>query len=348
MALMAVLISTGARAQSRLDLTPVPPPPDVAAAPGDADRSATGLPFKILRAGTGDRHPSVNDRVSVHYTIWTADGTTIDASMQRGQPAVWLVADQMPGVREALQLMVAGERRRVWVQENRAYERRPDRPAGPLVVDLDLLGIEPAAILPPLTREMAAAPPADAQRTPSGLAYLPLRPGTGPGHPLSHSRLTVHYNVWSSLGELVDSSVSRGAPEAIRVDTMIPGLIEGLPLIAEGGAMRFWIPEPLSFQTEPKQSLVVDVALLRIERPSGAPGTLTITSNLPSTYMVMRPDGTGFGWKGSHVFLGQEPGQYEVRLVDEPGYSASTTATPADMTLTPGGTLTIVITYTKR
>ena len=56
------------RAASRWCASPTVPPPDVAAAPADAKRTASGLAYKVLKAGTGTAHPRRESRVTVHYT----------------------------------------------------------------------------------------------------------------------------------------------------------------------------------------------------------------------------------------------------------------------------------------
>src|SRR5215471_5040200 len=65
----------------------IPAPPDVAAPPADAEKTASGLAFKILEKGKGTDKPGPNDSVSVNYTGWTTDGKMFDSSTKRGQPA---------------------------------------------------------------------------------------------------------------------------------------------------------------------------------------------------------------------------------------------------------------------
>ena len=65
----------------------IPAPPDVAAPPETAERSASGLAWTVLQAGTGDQHPSAHDIVTVNYTGWTTDGRMFDSSTKRGKPA---------------------------------------------------------------------------------------------------------------------------------------------------------------------------------------------------------------------------------------------------------------------
>src|SRR6185295_1558676 len=66
---------------------PLAAPPDVAAAPARAHHTASGLAYVVLRPGTGTRHPTASDTVTVHYTGWTTDGHKFDSSVERGQPA---------------------------------------------------------------------------------------------------------------------------------------------------------------------------------------------------------------------------------------------------------------------
>jgi FKBP-type peptidyl-prolyl cis-trans isomerase len=59
----------------------------VAAAPADAEKTASGLASKVQQKGTGTVHPGAEDTVKVHYTGWMTDGKMFDSSVVRGQPA---------------------------------------------------------------------------------------------------------------------------------------------------------------------------------------------------------------------------------------------------------------------
>ena len=125
------------------DKTPqVPPPPDVAGPPADAIRTPSRLAYKVLQPGTGTRHPRPNSTVTVHYTGWTTDGKTFDSSVTRGEPTTFGVDGVIPGWTEALQMMVEGEKRRLWIPANLAYEGQPDKPQGMLVFDVELIRID--------------------------------------------------------------------------------------------------------------------------------------------------------------------------------------------------------------
>jgi peptidylprolyl isomerase len=120
---------------------PPPAPADVKAPPKEAKKTASGLASKVLKKGTGKKHPAATSRVEVHYTGWTTDGKMFDSSVVRGQPATFPLNAVIPGWTEGLQLMVEGEKRRLWIPEELAYKGRPGAPAGMLVFEVELLKI---------------------------------------------------------------------------------------------------------------------------------------------------------------------------------------------------------------
>jgi len=120
----------------------VPPPPDVAAVPADAQRTGTNLASKVLKAGTGTRHPRPNSRVTVHYTGWSTDGRTFDSSVTRGTPSTFGLDEVIDGWTEGVQMMVEGEKRRFWIPGRMAYDGAPGKPQGMLVFDIELIRIE--------------------------------------------------------------------------------------------------------------------------------------------------------------------------------------------------------------
>ena len=114
-----------------------------------------------------------------------------------------------------------------------------------------------------------AAPPADASRSASGLAWKVLQPGRGTRHPRPNSEVTVHYTGWTTGGEEFDSSVRRGEPATFELDAVIRGWTEGLQMMVEGEKRRFWIPADLAYGESPGGGrpggmLVFDIELIRI------------------------------------------------------------------------------------
>ena len=120
----------------------IPAPADVAAPPADATVTSSGLASRQLEAGTGTQHPGPRSRVLVHYSGWTTDGQMFDSSVSRGEPIAFGLYQVIPGWTEGVQLMVDGEKRRLWIPENLAYGGRAGAPAGMLVFDVELIRIE--------------------------------------------------------------------------------------------------------------------------------------------------------------------------------------------------------------
>lgn len=111
-----------------------------------------------------------------------------------------------------------------------------------------------------------AAAPADANVTPSGLAYVVLKEGTG-ASPSASDTVRVHYTGWTTDGAKFDSSVDRGEPAEFPLRNVIAGWTEGVALMKVGETARFWIPEDLAYQGRPgapKGMLVFDIELIDI------------------------------------------------------------------------------------
>jgi FKBP-type peptidyl-prolyl cis-trans isomerase len=118
-------------------------PKDVAKAPKNAKVEASGLASKVLAKGKGKVRPTLEDTVEVHYSGWTTDGKLFDSSVTRGKPARFPVKGVIPGWSEGVQLMVEGEKRRMWIPEDLAYKGQAGAPAGLLVFDVELIRINP-------------------------------------------------------------------------------------------------------------------------------------------------------------------------------------------------------------
>ena len=257
--LVFVCAAVAASAQTAPPST-VAAPSDVAAPPANATKTPSGLVTKVIAPGKGTDHPTKDDVVTIHYTGWKTDGTMFDSSITKGKPASFPVGRVIAGFSEGLQLMVPGEKRRLWIPEALAYKGARE-PKGMLVFDIELIGI------PTRAPADVKAPPADAKTTASGLAYKVLQEGVGGRHPRSTGEVTVHYTGWTTDGKMFDSSIVRGQPSTFAVDGVIAGWTEGLMLMFEGEKTRFWIPESLAYQgrSAPYGLLVFDVELIKID-----------------------------------------------------------------------------------
>ena len=206
-----------------------------------------------------NEHPTAEDLVRVHYTGWKTDGSMFDSSVASGKPAVFPVNRVIAGFSEGLKLMVPGEKRRLWIPESLAYKGARE-PKGMLVFDVELVD------MPNRPPPDVKAPPSEAKKTASGLAYKILAQGVGGRHPKPGSQVTVHYTGWTTDGKMFESSIVSGQPATFPVNGVIPGWTEGLQLMVEGEKIRFWIPQNLAYkgQSAPYGMLVFDVALIKI------------------------------------------------------------------------------------
>jgi peptidylprolyl isomerase len=251
-------------------VTTIPAPADVAAPPADANRTPSGLAYRVLTPGDGGEHPEATGTVEVHYTGWTLDGAMFDSSVVRDETISFPLNRVIPGWTEGVQLMTKGEKTRFWIPADLAYgdtPRRPGAPAGMLVFDIELFGITN----PPGTPADVAAAPADSQRTASGLAYKVLEAGSGAAHPGPTSKVTVHYSGWTKDGQMFDSSVVRGETISFGLNQVIPGWTEGVQLMVVGEKTRFWIPSEMAYGDTPRRPgapagmLVFDIELFEIK-----------------------------------------------------------------------------------
>jgi peptidylprolyl isomerase len=252
----------------------LPAPPDVAAPPADAVKTASGLASRVLAPGTGTDHPGPDDQVEVHYSGWTASGRMFDSSVVRKEPIKLGVKEVIAGWTEGLQLMVVGEKRRLWIPADLAYGMHPREqgaPAGQLTFDVELLSLTHPPKPPPVPTDVKK-PPKTAKKTRSGLAYRVLKQGPGKGpSPQVTTRVKVDYTGWTTDGKMFDSSIVRGEPIKFKLDQVIKGWTEGVQLMKVGDSFRFWIPATLAYGVKPERAgapagmLVFDVELLGIE-----------------------------------------------------------------------------------
>ncbi len=240
----------------------IPAPADVAAPPPDVTQTASGLASKVISGGTGKDHPTLSDTVKVHYTGWTTDGKMFDSSVQRGEPITFQLSGVIPGWSEGVQLMVVGEKRRLWIPEELAYKGQPGRPKGMLVFDVELLDIVKA----PKPPADLAKPPADAVKQKDGLVSRVLEKGKGTTHPTADSGVMANLTVWTTDGKMVQSTLMDGEPLQVRVKQLIPGVAEALQLMVEGEKRRAWIPPELAKGPRggPPDTVVVDLELIKI------------------------------------------------------------------------------------
>jgi FKBP-type peptidyl-prolyl cis-trans isomerase len=244
----------------------IPTPEDVAEPPEDAEWTASGLASKLLRPGSGEEPIGPYDIVMVKYTGWTADGIIFDTTEADNRPREFSLKSVVPGFSEGLQLMVTGEKRRLWIPSELGYRDDPSRPQGTLVFDIHLLSVKRAPAAP----SDVAAVPEDAVRLESGMAYKILLPADGP-KPGPQDHVLAHFSAWFPDGALYDSSVMLGKPIDFTMDLTVPAFAEAFQLMAVGEKRRLWVPEEMSklnAHSDIQSDMVFDVELISfVEKP---------------------------------------------------------------------------------
>ncbi|MBD3676102.1 MAG: FKBP-type peptidyl-prolyl cis-trans isomerase [Planctomycetaceae bacterium] len=81
--------------------------PDGPNAEEEFTTTESGLQYRILREGTGEK-PEVTDRVAVSYRGWLDDGTEFDSSYLRSEAIEFPLNQVIPGWTEGMQLVSEG------------------------------------------------------------------------------------------------------------------------------------------------------------------------------------------------------------------------------------------------
>ncbi|HCG5939054.1 peptidylprolyl isomerase [Vibrio parahaemolyticus] len=105
----------------------------------------SGLQYKVLQEGTGSTHPTASSTVKVHYHGMLTDGTVFDSSVERGEPISFPLGKVIKGWQEGLQLMVEGQKVRLFIPSTLGYGKSgtgPIPPSAVLVFDVELLEIK--------------------------------------------------------------------------------------------------------------------------------------------------------------------------------------------------------------
>lgn len=231
--------------------------------PADAEKRPSGLVTKVLKAGTGDKHPDANDVVQAHYIGRTPDGDVFRSTYDSGQPGTFPLDKVFPGWSEGLQMMVVGEKRRLWVPARLAPENPTSGPEGDVVFDVELLGFfnmpnPPASLI---------RPDAKAKKLAMGASVLTELPGDGESYPGPDDVGVFHFNMWDAKGNMLDSTWARNRPVGIPLDKVLPAFGEAVSDMLVGEHRFIWIPRAVHDQQWPKSPngmMVLRVQLVRL------------------------------------------------------------------------------------
>jgi len=105
---------------------------------------------------------------------------------------------------------------------------------------------------------------------PSGVLYRVIENGDG-GRPKLEDQVTVHYRGSKMDGREFDSSFARGVPMKLKVNQVLKGWQEVLPLMKTGATWQLFVPPELAFGAQgqmpavgPNEALKFDLKLVDI------------------------------------------------------------------------------------
>ena len=108
----------------------------------------SGLQYEVMTeapVGVPDVHPTIDSEVTTHYHGTLIDGTIFDSSVQRGEPISFPLKNVIRAWQEALPLMKAGEKWRIYSPYDLAYGERSAGPAikpfSALIFEIELISI---------------------------------------------------------------------------------------------------------------------------------------------------------------------------------------------------------------
>jgi FKBP-type peptidyl-prolyl cis-trans isomerase len=109
--------------------------------------TASGLQYEIITVGTGIK-PKATDTIVAHYAGSLTNGTEFESSYKNGSPITYPANQLVPGWTEALQMMPAGSKWRLFIPSDLGYGDRGSGqiPGGAtLIFEMELLEVKPVA-----------------------------------------------------------------------------------------------------------------------------------------------------------------------------------------------------------
>ena len=252
-----------------------PLPPFHQGDPAKQQKTESGLVWEALVEGTGSA-PKPDDLIEMHVAYWNQDGKLIDCSEKKGKPMTGKASNfALRFLQVAPQYLKVGGRYRFEVPADLCNGMRfgtPLLPTGSKTIwELELLRIVDLSYVKP--------DPTKQTTTASGLKYQVLHEGTGV-QPKLGDLCAVNFFGWLAAdGKLFDTNLKSG--DVLRASLvpgkLIPGWIEGLPLMKEGATYLFEVPAALAWgdkgspadksgaqMVPPKATVVFQIELVKV------------------------------------------------------------------------------------
>lgn len=199
-------------------------------------KTASGLGFTLLNAGTGAA-PRDSDTVGVKYKGMLAiDGTTFDQS----ERADFGVTQVIPGFAEGLKLLKVGGSIRLCIPAALGYGAAG---AGSIPANADLVFEVALLDIKKAPEPLGMADRQCTTRSASGLGYTILKVGMGERPTDSDIALINYKGFLAATGAPFDDA----GPAPVPVSRVIPGFAEGLKLMQRGGSYKLCIPAALGY-----------------------------------------------------------------------------------------------------
>lgn len=237
---------------------PGPVDPD---APTEFTTTPSGLKYRIRRRSDGLK-PGKLDGVAMHYRGWLADGQEFENSWAGGAPIVRKMTDLIPGWKEGMQLIGMGGMIEMQIPPELAFGHHGQPqvqipPDATLFVLVELLNVLPYRTEP---EPPDADAPKEMTTSGTGLQYRILRKGSEK-KPKPDSVVLVRVKSTLLDGTEIDNMYRTGFPHEMLLSGGLPGFVEGLQLIGEGGMIEMLIPPTLAFGSQKKPKIPANSTL---------------------------------------------------------------------------------------
>jgi FKBP-type peptidyl-prolyl cis-trans isomerase FklB len=103
----------------------------------------SGMQYLVLQEGTG-RKPTLEDTVTVNYRGTKIDGIEFDSSYKDGKPVTFPLKSVIPGWQEALNMMHAGAKWRIFLPPKLAFGDKGPLEDQTVIYEIELLSVESA------------------------------------------------------------------------------------------------------------------------------------------------------------------------------------------------------------
>ncbi len=106
----------------------------------------SGLQYRVIEEGSGEKSPSASSNVTVHYAGKLIDGSEFDSSYKRGEPASFPLNGVIGGWTEGLQLMKEGDKFEFFLPYELGYGARGSGrnipPFATLIFTVELISVD--------------------------------------------------------------------------------------------------------------------------------------------------------------------------------------------------------------